>query len=84
MHSDIYAGESPFQLVVWIPLVDAKSTKSMFITNPQHNKKLNKTVLKTNNLTTRNIYNKNKKLFNFINIKFGQVLVQIGSKTAKF
>lgn len=75
MHSDIYAGESPFQLVVWIPLVDAKSTKSMFITNPQHNKKLNKTVLKTNNLTTRNIYNKNKKLFHFINIKFGQVLV---------
>ena len=75
MHSDIYAGESPFQLVVWIPLVDAKSTKSMFITNPHHNKKLNETVLKTNNLTTRDIYKKNKKLFHFINIKFGQVLV---------
>ena len=75
MHSDIYAGESPFQLVVWIPLVSAKSTKSMFITNPHHNKKLNEIVLKTNNLTTRNIYNKNKKLFHFINIKFGQVLV---------
>ena len=75
MHSDIYAGESPFQLVVWIPLVDAKSTKSMFITTPRYNKKLNEVVLKTNNLTTRDIYNKNKKLFHFINIKFGQVLV---------
>jgi len=75
MHSDIYAGESPFQLVVWIPLVDVKSTKSMFITTPSHNKKLNELVLKTNNLTTRDIYKKNKKLFHFINIKFGQILI---------
>ena len=30
LHSDIYAGESPFQVVVWIPLVDVYSTKSMF------------------------------------------------------
>ena len=28
LHSDIYAGESPFQVVVWIPLVDAYETKS--------------------------------------------------------
>ena len=36
MHSDIYAGESPFEVVVWIPLMDVKkSTHSMFITNPK-------------------------------------------------
>ena len=59
MHSDIYAGESPFQVVVWIPLVNASSTKSMFITSPRYNKRLNDIVLKTNNLTTRDIYRKN-------------------------
>ena len=75
MHSDIYAGESPFQVVVWIPLVNASSTKSMFITSPRYNKRLNEIVLKTNNLTTRDIYRKNKKYFHFINIKFGQILV---------
>jgi sporadic carbohydrate cluster 2OG-Fe(II) oxygenase len=75
MHSDIYAGESPFQVVVWIPLVDVSSTKSMFITSPKYNKKLNSLVLKTNNLTTRDIYKKNKKFFHFLNIKFGQILI---------
>ena len=75
MHSDIYAGDSPFQVVVWIPLVDASSTKSMFITKPNHNRKLNSLVLKTNNLTMRDIYEKNKKLFHFINIKFGEILI---------
>ena len=30
MHSDAYAGESPFQVVVWTPLVDVSNTKSMF------------------------------------------------------
>ena len=41
LHSDIYAGESPFQVVVWIPLVDAYDTKSMFFTKPSFNKKMN-------------------------------------------
>ncbi len=75
MHSDIYAGESPFQVVVWIPLVNAYSTKSMFITTPKYNKKLNEIVLNTNRLTTRDIYKKYKKYFHFINIKFGQILI---------
>ena len=26
MHSDIYAGESPFEVVVWIPLMDVKKS----------------------------------------------------------
>ena len=42
LHSDIYAGESPFQVVVWVPLVDAYDTKSMFFTKPSHNKRMNK------------------------------------------
>ena len=33
MHSDIYAGESPFEVVCWIPLVDVlPNSQSMFIT----------------------------------------------------
>ena len=75
MHSDIYAGESPFQVVVWMPLVDAYSTKSMFITNPKQNKFINKTVLNSKKNTTRDIYIKNKKKFKFLDIKFGQILI---------
>ena len=41
MHSDIYAGESPFEVVVWIPLTNVKkSSHSMFITSPKENPKI--------------------------------------------
>ena len=30
-HTDCNSGDSPFQLVIWIPLTDAKATNSMFI-----------------------------------------------------
>ena len=45
MHSDIYAGESPFEVVVWIPLMDIKAnSQSMFITSPKYNKIINNNV----------------------------------------
>jgi len=75
LHSDIYAGESPFQVVVWIPLVDAYDSKSMFFTKPSHNKKMNEKLLNTNNYTTKEMYNKNKKNFKFLNIKYGDILI---------
>ena len=31
VHSDTWAGDSPFEIVVWLPLVDCKESQSMFI-----------------------------------------------------
>lgn len=31
IHSDVYGGETPFQVVQWLPLVDVHDTKAMFI-----------------------------------------------------
>ena len=75
LHSDIYAGESPFQVVVWIPLVDAYETKSMFFTKPKYNKKMNDQLLNSDKFTTKKMYNKNKKHFKFLNVKFGDILI---------
>lgn len=75
LHSDIYAGESPFQVVVWIPLVDAYDTKSMFFTKPSFNKKMNYKLLNTNDFTTKEMYNRNKKNFEFLKVKFGDILI---------
>ena len=75
LHSDIYAGESPFQVVVWIPLVDAYKTKSMFFTKPKFNKQMNEKLLNSDKFTTKKMYNANKKKFEFLNIKFGEILI---------
>ena len=31
VHADTWSGDSPFEIVVWIPLVNCYNTKSMFI-----------------------------------------------------
>lgn len=35
LHSDAWSEDSPFELVLWIPLVDCMRTKSMFLLGPQ-------------------------------------------------
>lgn len=76
MHSDIYAGESPFEVVVWIPLMNVNNcSHSMFITNPKNNKLINNEVTFGKNKTIEKIYNKYKKRFKFIKVNFGQVLI---------
>lgn len=34
-HADVWSGDSPFEVVLWIPLVDCHGTKSMFLAPPQ-------------------------------------------------
>ena len=34
MHSDIWTGDSPFQVVLWVPLTDASQSNSMFFLPP--------------------------------------------------
>ena len=76
MHSDIYAGESPFEVVIWIPLMDVKkSTHSMFITNPKDNIAINKAITKSKKLTIVKIYNKFKNRFKFLKINYGEILI---------
>jgi sporadic carbohydrate cluster 2OG-Fe(II) oxygenase len=37
VHSDVWDGDSPFEIVVWLPLVDVFRTKSMFLLPPAAN-----------------------------------------------
>lgn len=36
IHADTWTGDSPFQVVQWLPLVDCYRTKSMWILPPEH------------------------------------------------
>ena len=37
VHADVWSGDSPFEVVAWLPLVDCRGTKSMFVLPPQAN-----------------------------------------------
>lgn len=35
VHADVWSGDSPFEVVVWLPLVDCFGTKSMYLLPPE-------------------------------------------------
>ena len=74
MHADSWSGNSPFEVVIWIPLVDVYSSKSMFILDNSKLKKFNSYFSKKK-ISTNLAFKKFKNDFKFLNIKFGQGLV---------
>ena len=75
LHSDTWSGDSPFEIVVWLPLVDCYRTKSMFILDPIESKKLYKKFSKLKNSNSEKIFNSIKKKVKWIDIKYGQILI---------
>ena len=76
IHTDTLSGDSSFEVVVWLPLVDCYATKSMYILPPKDSKKLFKKMSNNLNIYTHEkIYNSVKNKIKFLQIKKGQVLI---------
>ena len=75
LHSDVWSGDSPYEMVAWLPLVDCYKTKAMYILPPNKYKKLKKIFISGKNTSSSKIFSKIKKDLKWINIKFGQVLL---------
>ena len=75
LHSDVWSGDSPYEMVAWLPLVNCYKTKAMYILPPNKYKKLKKIFISGKNTSSSKIFSKIKKDLKWINIKFGQVLL---------
>jgi len=75
LHADTWSGDSAFEVVVWLPLVDCFNTKAMYITSPEGTKRLHDNFPKYNGLTSEDLYQKIKDEAEFIDIKYGNILV---------
>ena len=75
IHSDVWSGVSPYDVVVWIPLVDCYKTKSMFILPPKNTQKLINDLEKQKNLDSTKIYKKVRSQLDWIKINFGEILI---------
>tara|TARA_B100001063_G_C16648378_1_gene494578 strand:+ start:187 stop:975 length:789 start_codon:yes stop_codon:yes gene_type:complete len=75
VHSDTWSGLSPFEVVVWIPLVDCFKTKAMFILPPKHTNDLSKNFKNFSKGSTEDIFKKISKKIKWIDIKFGEILI---------
>lgn len=75
IHSDVWSGDSAFEIVVWIPLVDCYKTKSMYILKPNEFKKVNNSMFKKRKNSSEIIFKSLKNKVTWIDIKYGQVLL---------
>ena len=61
IHSDVWSGDSPFEGVIWIPLVDCYKTKSMYILPPSKYKKIQRLFLQKQSSSSEQIFKKIKR-----------------------
>lgn len=75
VHSDTWSGDSPFEAVLWVPLVNCYSSKSMYILPPKKLYKINNFFSRSKSLSSEEIYNEIRKDVEWININYGEILI---------
>jgi sporadic carbohydrate cluster 2OG-Fe(II) oxygenase len=72
-HSDVWSGDSPFEVVVWVPLVDVFSTKSMYLLPPQINGEMQDRMASLR--SAEELYKAIKPHLVWIDIPYGHVML---------
>jgi sporadic carbohydrate cluster 2OG-Fe(II) oxygenase len=75
IHADAFGGETPFQVVVWLPLVDCYKTKSMFILPREKSEAMYASFTRYEGRGMDSLYKDVEKDVIWCNVPYGQVLV---------
>ena len=75
LHSDVWSGDSPFETVVWIPLVDCYKTKAMYILPPNKYEKIKTLFNNKKNNSAEKIFIKIRKDLKWLKVNYGQILI---------
>ena len=75
IHSDVWSGDSPYEINLWVPLVNCYKTKSMYILNQKHLNFFQKKIQKTKIKSSKQIFKIIKNKVEWINIKYGEFLI---------
>ena len=75
VHADTWSGDSAFEVVVWIPLVDCYGSKSMYLLPPQKNKDIERTFALHSESSSEDLFHKISNQVQWLEIKYGEVLI---------
>jgi sporadic carbohydrate cluster 2OG-Fe(II) oxygenase len=75
VHADTWSGDSPFEVVVWLPLVDCFNTKSMYLMAPSAANKLSDDFKLHMQGNSEELFNEIKDDIDWIKINYGEVLI---------
>ena len=75
VHSDVWSGDSPYEINLWLPLVDCYRTKSMYLLTKKKYNKFEKRVKKKKIGSSLEIFNKLINKIKWLKINYGQCLI---------
>lgn len=73
VHCDTWSGDSPYEVVLWVPLVDCYGTKSMYFCNKAKSEEIHKNISRYNN--SEDIYKAIENDIEFMDVKYGECLI---------
>lgn len=75
IHSDVWSGDSPYEVNLWLPLVNCYKTKSMYILEQKYYEEFKKKLKKKGAKSSLEIYNIIKKKLKWLKVNYGQCLI---------
>jgi sporadic carbohydrate cluster 2OG-Fe(II) oxygenase len=75
VHADVWAGDSPFEAVLWLPLVDCYRTKSMFLLPPKPNLALQRDLARFSGKGTEDIFRAIERDLTWVEVPYGHFLL---------
>ncbi len=74
-HADVWDGDSPYELVMWLPLVDCFSSKSMYIVPAKQDRAWQARLSQFAQSTAEDLYKAVASDARFLNVPFGNILL---------
>ena len=75
VHADTWSGDSPYEAVVWLPLVNCFNTKSMFILPPRKALELDKNFQKYSSQGSDELFSEISNSVEWIKINSGEIMI---------
>lgn len=75
VHADVWSGDSPYEIVMWLPLVDCFATKSMYLADPSVDEKMQVDFSLFKDKSSEDLFQAIKDNVTFIEIPYGSVLL---------
>jgi len=74
VHADVWSGDSPYEIVMWLPLVDCYDTKSMYFTNAEADENIQLHLREFKDKSSEDLYQAIEDNIEFLNVPFGSAL----------
>lgn len=75
IHSDVWSGDSPYEINLWIPLVNCYNTKSMYILEQKDYQSFKKDMERKNYSSSEDIFKLVKNKIKWLTVNYGQFLI---------